>query len=83
MVIANSEGGRSIAGWPVLPSSGPALGYASRLSLFTREDTFVATAAKPITCPDCGLVLRVMPDPNGSRLMYDVKDWKRICKRPD
>ena len=44
---------------------------------------FVATPAKTITCPNCGLVLRVTRDPDGSRLIYDVKEWKRVCKRPD
>jgi hypothetical protein len=38
-------------------------------------------ARKTITCPDCGLVLRVVRDPSGSKLVYDVNDWQRRCKR--
>jgi hypothetical protein len=36
---------------------------------------------KTITCPDCGLVLRVTRDATGSTLIYDVTDWQRRCKR--
>ncbi len=39
--------------------------------------------AKTITCPDCGLVLRVARDDTGSTLLYDVRDWQRRCKRVD
>ena len=39
--------------------------------------------AKTITCPDCGLVFRVRRDASGSRLLYDVNDWQRRCKRLD
>jgi hypothetical protein len=38
---------------------------------------------KMITCPDCGLVLRVTRDATGSKLIYDVNDWQRRCKRLD
>jgi hypothetical protein len=39
---------------------------------------------KTITCPDCGLLLRVAPrDDAGSTLLYDVRDWQRRCKRVD
>jgi hypothetical protein len=41
----------------------------------------VTVPAKTITCPDCGLVLRVSRDTSGSRLLYDVNDWQRRCKR--
>ena len=37
--------------------------------------------AKTITCPDCGLVLRVSRNDAGSTLIYDVSDWQRCCKR--
>jgi len=33
--------------------------------------------AKTITCPDCGLILRVA----APGLHYDKKDWLRICTR--
>jgi hypothetical protein len=36
---------------------------------------------KTITCPDCGLVLRLTRDKMGSKLIYDVNDWQRRCKR--
>ena len=36
---------------------------------------------KTITCPDCGLVLRLTRDKTGSKLIYDVNDWQRRCKR--
>ena len=39
--------------------------------------------AKSITCPDCGLVVRVTRDAKGSKLIYDVNDWQRRCKHPD
>ena len=39
--------------------------------------------AETITCPDCGLVLRVARDTTGSTLLYDVGDWQRRCKRRD
>ena len=39
--------------------------------------------AKMITCPDCGLVLRVSRNDSGSNLLYDVSDWQRRCKRVD
>jgi hypothetical protein len=38
--------------------------------------------AKTIICPDCGLVLRVSRNVDGSTLIYDVSDWQRRCKRP-
>jgi hypothetical protein len=37
--------------------------------------------AKTITCPDCGLVLRVADDSCGFKFVYDMKDWQRICTR--
>lgn len=46
------------------------------------EDAFVATPAKTITCPDCGLVLRVTRSRDATKLIYDVKDWKLRCDRP-
>ena len=39
--------------------------------------------ARTITCPDCGLVLRVSRNDTGSTLIYDVTDWQRRCKRRD
>jgi hypothetical protein len=39
--------------------------------------------AKTITCPDCGLVLRVTRDATKSTLICDVSDWQRRCKRLD
>jgi hypothetical protein len=38
-------------------------------------------SAKTITCPDCGLALRVSRNDTGSALIYDVSDWQRRCKR--
>ena len=38
---------------------------------------------KIITCPDCGLVLRVSRNDTGSKLIYDVADWQRRCTRFD
>jgi hypothetical protein len=40
-------------------------------------------AAKTVTCPDCGLALRVCRNDTGSNLIYDVSDWQRRCKRLD
>jgi hypothetical protein len=39
--------------------------------------------ARTITCPDCGLVLRVSRNDTGSTLLYDASDWQRRCKRID
>jgi hypothetical protein len=39
--------------------------------------------AKTITCPECGLVLRVSRNDAGSTLIYDVSDWQHRCKRVD
>jgi hypothetical protein len=36
-------------------------------------------ASKTITCPDCGLVLKV----EHLRLVYDVDEWRRRCIRAD
>ena len=38
---------------------------------------------KTITCPDCGLVLRVARDATKSTLLYEVGDWQSRCQRPD
>jgi len=39
---------------------------------------------KTITCPNCGLVLRVTQRAKGSTtLIYDVNDWQRRCWRSD
>jgi hypothetical protein len=37
-----------------------------------------------ITCPRCGLALRVSDGSNGQRLsvQYDVLEWERRCKVP-
>jgi hypothetical protein len=37
-------------------------------------------AVESMTCPDCGLVVRVTCAQR-SRLIYDVKEWRRRCKR--
>ena len=42
----------------------------------------MATPAKTITCPDCGLVLRVTRSRDGTKLIYDVKDWKLRYDQP-
>jgi hypothetical protein len=39
-------------------------------------------AVESITCPDCGLTVRVTRAQR-SRLVYDVKEWRRRCKRID
>jgi hypothetical protein len=36
---------------------------------------------KTITCPDCGLVLKVTREAGASSLVFDVNDWRRRCKR--
>src|SRR5262245_56182878 len=42
----------------------------------------LAVLPKTITCPDCGLVLRVTQSARGSTtLIYDVNDWQRRCWR--
>jgi hypothetical protein len=34
-----------------------------------------------ITCPDCGLELRVSYDALGFKFDYDMRDWRRSCMR--
>jgi hypothetical protein len=36
-----------------------------------------------ISCPDCGLVLRVIDDAAGFKCAYDMRDWRRFCARVD
>jgi hypothetical protein len=38
---------------------------------------------KTITCPDCGLVLRVSRNDTGLSLLDDVADWQCRCTRLD
>jgi hypothetical protein len=38
--------------------------------------TFIQT-----TCPDCGLELRLTDDARGFKIVYDLRDWRRICTR--
>jgi hypothetical protein len=40
-------------------------------------------SAKTITCRDCGLVVCVLRDLTGSKLLYDINDWHRLCKHLD
>jgi len=42
-----------------------------------------AMPGKEITCPDCGLVLRVKDDEEGLNLNYFVSEWGRLCARRD
>jgi hypothetical protein len=35
--------------------------------------------AKTVTCPHCGLAIKI----DRSNFLYDVKEWRRVCKRPD
>ena len=44
---------------------------------------FSEMSTKTITCPDCGLVLRVARDATKSTLLYEVGDWQSRCQRPD
>jgi len=37
--------------------------------------------AETITCPDCGLVVRVLPDVTSTKVAYDINDWQRRCTR--
>jgi hypothetical protein len=48
-----------------------------------RARTSFAMPAKTITCPDCGLVLRISRNVAGWTLLYGVSDWQRRCKRLD
>jgi len=40
-----------------------------------------AKAFQTITCPDCGLVLRVTDDTTVFKFVYDMKNWRRVCTR--
>jgi hypothetical protein len=37
---------------------------------------------RTITCPDCGLILRIAREVSGSKLIYDVNEWRLRCIRP-
>jgi hypothetical protein len=52
------------------------------LQNLTRE-VFSEMSTKTITCPDCGLVLRVAHDSTKSTLLYEVGAWESRCQRPD
>jgi hypothetical protein len=38
-------------------------------------------ASKTMTCPDCGLMLCVTTDAPRFKIVYDIRDWRRTCKR--
>jgi hypothetical protein len=38
--------------------------------------------ASTARCPDCELVLEVSSDPSGSKLTFDINQWKTRCSRP-
>jgi hypothetical protein len=38
--------------------------------------------AKTVSCPHCGLLLALKADKSGTRLTYDIADWKRRCEHP-
>src|SRR5215813_10613286 len=70
---------------PALPLSGDSathiIRYASR---HTHVCGPLAVLPKTITCPNCGLVLRVTQHARGSTtLIYDVNEWQRRCVRID
>ena len=47
------------------------------------EELGRATAVKEITCPECGLVLRVKDGEESLNLTYAVREWGRLCARRD
>ena len=36
-----------------------------------------------ITCPECGLVVSILQDKTGTKLIYDINDWHSSCRRLD
>ena len=36
-----------------------------------------------ITCPDCGLALRVDPTASGTTFAFDMNEWQPRCKMPE
>src|SRR5215475_12618428 len=40
-------------------------------------------STQTITCPDCGLVLRVTDGARGFKCAYDMRAWRRVCTRVD
>jgi hypothetical protein len=37
---------------------------------------------RPSACPHCGLALTIQPDATGTRVIFSVEDWRRLCKHP-
>jgi hypothetical protein len=40
-------------------------------------------SAKTVSCPHCGLLMILNPGKGGTRLTYDIQDWKKRCQHPD
>ena len=53
----------------------------SRYQARTHARSHHRMRAEPITCPDCGLVVTLMPVPGGSTLLYDLEEWRRRCRQ--
>jgi PBP superfamily domain len=39
------------------------------------------SSSRTITCPDCGLVLRIVDDAPGREFIYDMRAWRLVCRR--
>src|SRR5215467_2734769 len=39
------------------------------------------SSTQTMTCPDCGLVLRVVNGSPGFKIVYDRRAWRRVCTR--
>ena len=71
-----------------LPHTGDAAKLIRQLfSAVAAESTSLpvtrAMPTKTITCRDCGLLVRVLPEATGTKLDFDFNDWRRRCKRRD
>jgi hypothetical protein len=40
-------------------------------------------SAKTFSCPHCGLLLTLKPGKGGTRLTYNLQEWKRLCTHLD
>jgi hypothetical protein len=36
--------------------------------------------AKTFACPHCGLLLALKPSKDGTRIAYDIQEWRRLCR---
>src|SRR5262245_18848128 len=86
---AHSRVGRDVAKVHFPPAEGRALASLRRVGdddCYPLLQVAIMRRAKEpsiqtVTCPDCGLVLRLIDGSPGFKLVYDRRAWQRACTR--